>query len=148
MFNKPVEYLADQLAGIRPGNLSIGFVETFKFENEQLRNIAIVSQVKDRIHVIPHDKTKVAGITKTLMSGKLNAYALNPSTICITIPPISGEQIQEMAKHIKKLGEEAMVSVRNIRQNLRKKNVDFNEKDVVSSVNKIDEMVKRKIKSL
>lgn len=27
---KPVRHLADQLAGIRPGTLGVGFIETFR----------------------------------------------------------------------------------------------------------------------
>ena len=36
------------------------------------------------------------------------------------MPPISVEQRREIAKHVKKLGEEAKVAIRTIRQQTRK----------------------------
>ena len=46
--------------------------------------------------------------------------ALNPRTVCVAIPPISGEQRAELARHVKKLGEEAKIAIRAIRQEARK----------------------------
>ena len=46
----------------------------------------------------------------------MNAYALNPRTVAAGIPPVSGKQQQELAK----LGDEAKVAVRMIRQDARK----------------------------
>ncbi len=50
----------------------------------------------------------------------MNAYALNPRAVCVGVPPISGEQRAEIAKHVRRLGEEAKVAVRAIRQEARK----------------------------
>ena len=59
-------------------------------------------------------------MVKALSDARLNAYALDPRTVCVGIPPVSGEQRAELARHVKKLGEEAKVAVRAIRQDARK----------------------------
>jgi ribosome recycling factor len=49
----------------------------------------------------------------------LKAYALNPRAVCVGVPPVSGEQKADLARHVKKLGEEARVAIRAIRQDAR-----------------------------
>jgi ribosome recycling factor len=121
---KAVRHLADQLAGIRPGTLSVGFVETFRVaahgNSTPLGRMANVAHRGDRIVVTPFDPSGVPSIVKALAEAKLNAYALDPRTVAVTVPPVSGEQRAELAKHVKKLGEEAKVAIRSIRQDARK----------------------------
>ncbi len=51
---------------------------------------------------------------KCMIGGRLR---LQPA---VGVPPVSGEQRQELARHLKKLGDEAKVAVRMIRQDARK----------------------------
>jgi hypothetical protein len=44
-------------------------------------------------------------VVKALTQARLNTYALNPTTVSVSVPPISGEQRVEIARHVKKLGE-------------------------------------------
>ena len=62
----------------------------------------------------------VPAVVKALTEARLNAYALDPRTVAVGVPPVSGEQRQELARHVKKLGDEAKVAVRMIRQDARK----------------------------
>lgn len=121
---RSVRFLAEQLAGIRPGNLSPGFVETFRVQGAggsvPIGKIAAVSTRPGRITVTPFDRERVPAIVRALVEAKLNAYALNPATICVGVPPISGEQRTEFGRHVKALGEEAKVAVRAVRQEARK----------------------------
>lgn len=121
---KAVRHLADQLAGIRPGTLSVGFVESFRVavqgHSASLGRMAAVTGGGDRIVVTPFDPAHVPAIVKALSEARLNAYALNPRAVAVGIPPASVEQRAEMARHVKKLGEEAKVAVRSIRQDARK----------------------------
>jgi ribosome recycling factor len=122
--HKTVRHLADQLSGMRPGALSVGFVETFRVALHgspmPLRHVASVAREADRIIVRPFDAAHVPSIVKSLTESKLNAYAQDPTTVCVTIPPMSGEQRADMARHVKKLGEEAKIAIRAIRQDARK----------------------------
>ena len=121
---KTVRHLAEQLAGIQSGTLSIGFVETFRASlhgnSVAIGKMASVTRQGDRIVITPFDPANVPAVVKALSDAKMNAYALNPKTVCVGIPPISGEQRAELAKHVKKLGEEAKIAVRAIRQDARK----------------------------
>jgi ribosome recycling factor len=121
---KAVRHLADQLAGIRPGTLSVGFVETARVaahgNTVALGKMASVTPQGDRIIVTPFDPSHVPAVVRALTEARLNAYALNPRAVAVSVPPASGEQRAEMVRHVKKLGEEAKVAVRMIRQDARK----------------------------
>jgi ribosome recycling factor len=121
---KIVAHLAEQFAGIRAGTLSVGFIETFRINLQgntvALGRMAAVMGQKDRILVTPFDPSCVPAIVKSLVDAKLNAYAVNPKAVCVGIPPISGDQRKEMARHLNKLAEEAKVAIRMIRQDARK----------------------------
>jgi len=121
---KTVGHLAEQLAGIRPGSLSVGFIETFRVaghgQSLPLGRLSSVVSQGDRIVVTPFDPSLVPAVVKALTEAKLNAYALNPRAVAVGVPPVSGEQRAEMARHVKKLGEEAKVAVRAVRQDARK----------------------------
>jgi ribosome recycling factor len=121
---KTVGHLAEQLAGIRAGTLSIGFIETFRVSLQgnsvAIGRMASVTGQGDRIMITPFDPAGVSAVVKALLEARLNAYSLNPRTVCIGVPPVSGEQKAELARHVKKLGEEAKVAVRAIRQDARK----------------------------
>jgi ribosome recycling factor len=161
---KSVFYLEEQLRGIRPGTLSVGFIETFKVSYHgsptPLGQLASFNQVKgqvgkpDQILVIPFDTTIVATVANSLQAAKLNAYQANPKTVCVSVPPISGEQRIDLAKHIKKLGEETKIAIRSIRQATRK-NTDKDKLDdkVIQNITdkhieRIDILVANKIKEL
>ena len=113
---KAVRHLAEQLTSIRPGRLSVGFVETFRVAVHgylvAIGKMAAVSSQGDRLVITPFDPSNVPAIVKALCGSKLNAYALNPRTVAVSVPPISGEQRAEIARHVKRLGEEAKVAVR------------------------------------
>ena len=121
---KSVRHLAEQLSGIRAGTLSVGFVETFRVASQgqstPIRHLATVAGRGDRILITPFDRAHVPAIVRSLAEARLNAYALNPTTVCVGVPPISGEQRAELARHVKALGEEAKVAVRAVRQEARK----------------------------
>jgi ribosome recycling factor len=121
---KAVRHFADQLAGIRAGTLSVGFVETFRASlhgnSVAIGRMASVTSRGDRIVITPFDPSNVPAVVKALSEARLNAYALDPRYVCVGVPPVSGEQRAGLAKHVKKLGEEAKVAVRSIRQDARK----------------------------
>jgi ribosome recycling factor len=74
----------------------------------------------DRILIDPFDPASVPAVVKALCDSRLSAYALNPKRVSVSVPTISVEQREEISRHVKKLGEEARIAVRAIRQNARK----------------------------
>ena len=156
---KAVRHLAEQLAGIRAGTLSVGFVETFRVSlhgnSVAIGRMASVTSQGDRIVITPFDPANVPAIVKALAEARLNAYALDPRTVCVGVPPVSGEQRAEMARHVKKLGEEAKVAVRAIRQDARKQIAARGrgseravQEATDAAVAEIERLVKAKIKEL
>ena len=152
----PVKHLEDQLRGIRSGNLSIGFLETFRVNQHgstlPLAKVAAIVPGKGAFHIRPFDPTLVPSIEKTLVESKLSAYRLNPTTVAVSIPPLSGEQRESMIRHVKKLGEEAKVAVRTIRQQSRNaaepwhaKNI---QKETDAAIAAIETAVKAKLAEL
>ena len=121
---KTVRHFAEQLAGIRPDKLSVGFVETFRVSVQgnscPLARMASITRQGERIVITPFDPASAGAIVKALTEAKLNAYALNPRSVCVSVPPMSGEQRTVMARHVKKLSEETKVAVRAVRQDSRK----------------------------
>jgi ribosome recycling factor len=121
---KTVRHLAEQLAAVRPDTLSVGFIESFRVATQgntlPLARLAMIARQGERILVTPFDPASSGAIVKALTDAKLNAYALNPKSVCVSVPPMSGEQRGVMGRHVKKLGEEAKVAVRAVRQDARK----------------------------
>lgn len=121
---RSVRHLAGQLAGIRPGAVGVGFVETVRVsiggQSIPIGRLAAVTGRGDRLLVRPFDPAHLGAVVKALQGARLSAYALDPTSVGVGVPPISGEQRQEMARHVKALGEEAKVAVRMVRQDARK----------------------------
>jgi ribosome recycling factor len=122
--DKTVRHLAEQLGGIRPEAVSVGFLETVRVPVQgntlALGRLAVIARQGQRIVITPFDSTATGAIVKALNDARLNAYALNPKSVCASVPPMSGEERANMARHVKKLGEEARIAVRAVRQDARK----------------------------
>lgn len=156
---KTVRHLAGQLAGIRTGTISLGFIETVRADchgnSVPIRRLGVIKQQGDRILVTPFDKGDVAAVVKALSDARLNAYALNPTTVSVSVPPISGEQRVEIARHVKKLGEDTRVAIRSIRQEARKQ-VEASgrgsqrhvQEATDTAVAEVDRLVKEKVKEV
>jgi ribosome recycling factor len=153
---RPVRHLEEQLRGIRAGAISIGFLETFRISHQgstvELRKLASIVPAKQTFTVRPFDPSLVATIEKTLIDSKLAAYRLNPTTVAVSIPPLSGEQREQIARHVRKLGEEAKIAVRTIRQQSRNaaepwhaKNI---QKETDAAIQSIENVVKAKLAEL
>ena len=106
------------MAGFRTGTISIGFSG---WTAGGVLSRSGVMQQGDRILITPFDKAVVPALVRAINEARLNAYALNPSTVSVSVPPINGGQRAEIARHVKKLGEDAQVAIRAIRQEARQR---------------------------
>jgi ribosome recycling factor len=122
--DRVTKHLAEQFRGIRSGTVSVGMIQTMRVDCQgKLVPISRLGTVKgqgDRILITPFDGVNVAAIVKAMVDSRLSAYALNRTTVCVSIPPLSVEQRAETARHVKRIGEEAKIAVRTIRQEARK----------------------------
>jgi ribosome recycling factor len=121
---KTVRHLADQLRGIRTGTISLGLIETVRVASQgnlvPIQRLGVLKSQGERILITSFDRAHVPAIVRALTESRLSAYAVNPATVAVSVPPISGEQRAEIARHVKKLGEEAKITIRAIRQQARK----------------------------
>lgn len=69
--------------------------------------------------ISPYDKSSVADIEKAIYAANLG---VNPTSdgevIRITVPALTEERRKELVKNVKKIGEDAKVSIRNIRRDI------------------------------
>jgi hypothetical protein len=77
---KAVRHFAGQLAGFRTGTISIGFSGWIA---RGVLPRSDLGQPGDRILITPFDKAVVPAIVRALNEARLNAYALNPSTVSV-----------------------------------------------------------------
>src|ERR1039457_4589421 len=108
---KAARHLAEQLRGIRTGTVDRGVIQTIHVDLQgnsvPINRLGVVKMQGDRVLVMPFDRASVPAVVKALTESRLSAYALNPTTVCISVPPMSVEQREEILRHVKKLGEEA-----------------------------------------
>ena len=131
---KAVTYLRDEVRGIRTGRASPALVDTLRVEYygspTPLKQLAAIGTPDaQQILIRPFDPGCIKDIEKAIQASELG---LNPNSdgkvIRLTIPAMSGEQRQKMVARVKKLAEEAKVSVRNVRRDANKR-FDQEEKD-------------------
>ncbi len=70
-----------------------------------------------QIVIKPYDKSIVKDVEKAILAANLG---INPNNeghqLRIVFPPLTGERRKELTKKVKKYGEEAKVSIRNLRR--------------------------------
>jgi len=133
---KSVEYLKDELRGVRTGHASPGLVDHIKIEVSSynstmlLRELASIS-VPDHqtIMIKPFDPATVRDIERGLQTSDLGIMPVSDGKIIrLPIPPLSGERRQQFANQVKKMGEAQKIAVRNIRRDLNRQ-IDADKKD-------------------
>jgi ribosome recycling factor len=130
---KAVEHFRDELKGLRTGRATPALVDSIKVEYygspTPLKQIAQISTPDPQQIVIrPYEATILKDVEKAIRSSDLGLSPHNDGKIIrLTVPPMSGDQRHKMATRIKKMAEEAKVSLRNVRRDANK-NFDAAEK--------------------
>jgi ribosome recycling factor len=121
---KSVEGLKQDLASVRTGRASPALLEHIKVEYAgttlPLNQIAGVTVPEAKLLIIqPWDPGSLRAIEKAIQASDLS---LNPTSdgkiIRISIPPLSEERRQELAKLVKRRVEERKVVIRNLRRDV------------------------------
>lgn len=129
-----VQHFADQLLAIRPGVVTASQLEVIKVDCYDQKNIPIKSLATvtvgrtgggaDAITIRPHDRTICGVIQKTLEKAGHNCYVSgNPaSVVFVSVPKYTTTADKERAvAQVRRLEEEAKVTLRNIRKKARQK---------------------------
>jgi ribosome recycling factor len=134
--NKAVEFLHNELKSIRTGLASTGLVENIKVDYygtaTPLKALASLSAPQaDMIVIKPFDPTSVREIEKAIKNSELSiAPIVDGKLIRLSIPPLSEERRQQLVGQVKQLGEQAKVSIRNIRRDANKQ-IEKQQKDKI-----------------
>ncbi|PZQ05921.1 MAG: ribosome recycling factor, partial [Staphylococcus epidermidis] len=142
---KSIDNLSRELANISAGRA-----------NSNLLNGVTVDYYEARLLVIsPYDKSSVADIEKAIIAANLG---VNPTSdgevIRISVPALTEERRKELVKEVKKIGEDAKVSIRNIRRDVNdqlkkdEKNGDITEDDLRSQTDDVQKATDNSIKEI
>jgi ribosome recycling factor len=114
--------LRKELAKIRTGRASTALLEHIVVEyygaTTPLNQLATLSAPEPRLLVIqPYDRNAMGNIEKAILKSDLGLTPNNDGKIIrVPIPQLTEERRKELVKHVKKIGEEFRVSVRNHRR--------------------------------
>ena len=119
---RSIDALRHELGKLRTGRASTGLVDNLRvnyYGNETpLSQVATVAVADARtLTITPWEKTMVAAVEKAIYASDLG---LTPNTagqvIRINLPALTEERRKEMSKHVHGEGENAKVSIRNVRR--------------------------------
>ena len=164
---RSIEAFRKELGKVRTGRASFSLLDGVKVDYygtpTPLQQVGTLSVPESRlITVTPWDTKMIGPIEKAIQGSGLG---LNPSSdgkmVRIPIPPLTEERRRELAKVVRKMGEDARVAVRNVRREAIEKLQDREKKKEISEdvvkrgqervqketdahVKKIDEILKSK----
>lgn len=119
---KSMETLSHELSKLRTGRAHPSLLENISviyYGNPTPLNQVASIGVEDArtLNVIPFDKSAIKDVEKAIRSSDLG---LNPATagvvIRVPLPPLTEERRRDLVKIVRASGEEARISVRNIRR--------------------------------
>lgn len=119
---KTLQALRRELASLRAGRAAPSLLDKIEVEYygtmTPLNQLSNISAPEPRLLVIqPWDKSAISAIEKALQKSELGITPTNDGDVIrISIPPLTEERRAELVRVVKKAGEEAKVSIRNIRR--------------------------------
>lgn len=168
---KSIEALNSELKALRVGRANAGMVEDIKVDaytsKMPLQEVASISiPQNNQILIQPWDASLVGAVQNAVRQSELNVNPMvEGNAIRITLPPVTEERRKDLVKEAHKFGEDARVSVRNVREDAvkdieeaeKKKEISEDEKfqqkeEVQNAINeynkKIEEIVDKKEKEI
>lgn len=143
---KAIEVLQDEFKGVRTGRASTGLVENIKVEYygnpTPLKALAALSTPQaDMIFVKPFDPGSIKDIDKAIQASDVGLTPMvDGKVIRLNVPALTEERRRQLAGQVKQMGEQAKISVRNVRRDAIKQL----EKEKKDSVITEDELEKGK----
>ena len=119
---KSFDFLKEDLASIRAGRANPHVLDKIKVDYygtpTPLNQVGNISVPEARIiQIAPWDKALIKDIEKALMTSELGITPSNDGAIIrLVFPELTEERRKELAKDIRKKGEDAKVAIRNVRR--------------------------------
>ena len=154
---KAIDFLKNELRGVRTGRASTGLVDFVKVEaygaESDVRSLAMVTIPEPtQILIKPFDPSTVKDIVRGLEKAGLGLTPMvDGKTVRLTLPSLSGDRRKQLAASVKDMGEKAKITVRNARRDANKqidaaekdKDTPISEDDVKSLKDDVQELVKK-----
>ncbi len=168
---KTIDDLRRELAKIRTGRANAGMLEGVFVESYGSRmplNAVSSITVPDArtVMIKPFDKSQIAAIERAILESDVGITPQNDgSVIRLPIPALTEERRKEIAKQVKKKGEDYKIAIRNARRDSNeqvkgltkegeisddeeKRLLDQVQKETDAGIARIDEVVARKEKEV
>ena len=119
---KAISHLDSELSKVRAGKASPQMFEGLKVEyygaDTPINQVASISNQDSKTLIIkPWEKSMLEPIDKAISAANLGVTPQNDGEIIrIIVPPVTEERRMELVKKVKALGEQAKISIRNIRR--------------------------------
>ena len=123
---KAVEFLQSEFKSVRSGRASTGLIDNISVEYygtpTPLKQLATIATPEANMIVIkPFDPAAGKEIEKAVRNSDLGINPVNDGKIIrLNIPPLSQERRKQIASQVKQMGEQAKISIRNIRRDANK----------------------------
>ena len=120
--NKSLEALQNEYGSIRAGRANPHVLDKLKVDYygtpTPLQQVGNISVPEARIiQIQPWEKKMIKEIEKAIMTSELGINPTNDgSSIRLVFPELTEERRKQLAKDVKKKGDEAKVAIRNIRR--------------------------------
>jgi ribosome recycling factor len=169
--DKTIEAFRMEIAKIRTGKATTALLDGIKIDYygtpsplNQVANVSVLDA--HTISITPWDKSMVIPIDKAILASDLGLNPISDGTnLKIPIPPLTEERRKDLAKLVKKFGEESKVALRNVRRDAndhlkkieKEKKITEDElkeaeketqKLTDEHITKIDELIKHKEKEI
>lgn len=154
--DKTIESLNDRLTNIRAGRANPSMLDSVKVEYygalTPLNQLANVSAVEARkLQVKAFDKSILSEIEKAIYEANLGLTPNNNGEcIFISIPELTEDRRKDLVKQAKKMGEEAKIALRNIRQDSNNdiKKLELNEDEEKGLINEVQDLINKNNKKV
>ena len=119
---KAYEFLEADYAGIRAGRANPHVLDKIRVDYygtpTPIQQVGNVTVPEARIiQIAPWEKTMIKAIEKAIMTSDLGITPSNDGVVIrLVFPELTEERRKDLAKEVKKKGEDAKVAVRNIRR--------------------------------
>lgn len=150
-----INVLREELSRIRTGRanagITDGIVVSYYGANTPLREVASITVPEPSvISIKPWDKGLLSSIETAIRNSDLGLSPVNDGTqIRLILPPMTEERRKEITGQVKKLGESAKVSLRNVRGEAWSevqgalKNKGITEDDKYSAEEKLNKLIEQ-----
>jgi ribosome recycling factor len=158
--DKAISVLKDELGGIRTGRATPALLSRIVVDYYgtmvPIQQLASFSVPEPRTLMIsPYDRNAISAMEKAIMASDLGITPGNDgSVIRLSFPPLTEERRKELIKVVHHRGEEARVSVRNIRRHSKEelerleRDGAISEDDLVRSEKELQKLTDKHIAAI